>query len=175
MAPFFVTFVATLQTVGAKVWVYPQAIVIPTSPKGLSEMVRVGVATAASTANSGRLRDAIALVDLPVARWSTAKPFVPIVEALFAAGVKAAMLVTNGPTGRAIALNTGSEMPLFSRPIESDLEPTSAFGQNFGALQCPNVGRKGAALIRELADGKATCLQFTLKPQVRSATEAICD
>lgn len=138
MAPFFVTSVATLQTVGAKVWVYPQAIVIPISPKGLSgPMVRVAVATAASTANSGRLRDAIALVDLPVARWSSAKPFVPVIEALFAAGAKATMLVTNGPTGRAIALNTGSEVPLFSRPIESDLEQTSAFGQNFGALQCP--------------------------------------
>jgi hypothetical protein len=115
--PFFDPSVTLLQAAGKEVVVQPQAIVVPTPAEGVSgRLVRVDAATATSAAKSGRVRDAIALVDLPFARWSTAKPIIPVIEALFAAGANAAILVTNGPSGKAVALNTASETPVFARP-----------------------------------------------------------
>lgn len=114
--PFFTIDTAELETGGARAAVIPQAIVATTDAAGVTgPCVRVDVTTGATKA--GRLRGAIALVDLPFARWSSAKPIQGFVDALFAAGAKAALLVTNGPTGKAIALNADGRQPMFAGPV----------------------------------------------------------
>ena len=114
--PFFDADTAFAETGTARAEVIAQAVVIPTGAKGLSgPLVRVDAAT--GTASADRLRGAIALVDLPFARWSSATPVRAFVTALFDAGAQAALLVTNGPTGQAIALNGDGEAPMFAGPV----------------------------------------------------------
>lgn len=114
--PYFDVDVARIETKGAQAAVIPQAIVIPTSEAGVSgALIRVDAATA--PVMSDRIRDTIVLVDLPFARWSSIKPVERFVEALFAAGAKAVLLVTNGPTGKAIALNADGRRPMFAAPV----------------------------------------------------------
>lgn len=60
----------------------------------------------------------IAIVVLPYARWSTAKGDIARrVNAVFAKGAQAVVLVTTGPTGEACALNNPVDKPLFDRPV----------------------------------------------------------
>lgn len=112
--PYFATHQATLTTGTDKAEVLPQAIVVPTGAGGVSgRLVRVGAATAASA----EVRDAIVLAELPHARWSAIEPIRPIVASLFRRGARAVVLVTNGPTGKAIALNVDSARPPFAGPV----------------------------------------------------------
>ena len=68
-APFFEATKAELTLEGATVPVWPQPIVTPTGPDGVTgPLVRVDVAGHFT----GSLQGAIALVDLPFARWSSA-------------------------------------------------------------------------------------------------------
>ena len=98
----------------APVWAQP--IVVPTPDEGISgPIVRVDAAGHAAALLAG----AIALVDLPSGRWSTvlsAEIRRPI-EAAFAGGARAAVAVTNGPTGKLIALNADGRRPLFAGPV----------------------------------------------------------
>ena len=91
-------------TVGSRVApVIPQAIVVPTGEMGVTgRFVRVDPAIPPEQSLSG----AIALIDLPFARHSTAlaKPIRQGARAAIAKGARAAIIVTNGPTGQAIAL-----------------------------------------------------------------------
>ena len=113
-APYFDAATAELQTGSAKVGILPQAIVVPTSQAGLSgHLVRLSSATVGVS----DVRDAIALVDLPFARWSTIEAIRPLIMSLFERGAKAVVLITNGPTGKAIALNVDSAAPPFGGPI----------------------------------------------------------
>lgn len=113
--PFFTIEAAEAEAGGTRAAVIPQAIVVPTGAEGVTgPLVRVDAATASTQAD--RLAGAIALVDLPYARWSSAKPIEGFVTALFAAGAKATLLVTNGPTGKAIALNADGRRPMFTGP-----------------------------------------------------------
>ncbi|QKS00495.1 hypothetical protein F9288_13355 [Sphingomonas sp. CL5.1] len=122
--PFFTVDRAEVEANGARAEVVPQAIVVPTAPNGVTgTLVRVDPATA--SANAGRLDGAIALVDLPFARWSSARPIRGFVDGLFAAGAKAALLVTNGPAGGAIALNADGAGPMFAGPV-AVLAPSDA-------------------------------------------------
>jgi len=101
---------------GARATLWPQPIVIPTSADGLSgPLVRVDGAGRAD----GPLSGAIALVDLPYGRWSSAfsKYVRGPVEAAFAGGAKAAVVVTNGPTGKVIALNADGRASMFAGPV----------------------------------------------------------
>lgn len=94
----------------------PQPIVAPTSGAGVTgPLVRVD----ANGRAAAPLTDAIALVDLPYGRWSSAlaKPVRAPVAAAFAAGAKAAVIVTNGPTGKVIALNADGRAPMFPGPV----------------------------------------------------------
>src|SRR3546814_6233536 len=89
---------------GARAALWPQPIVRLTGADGLSgPLVRVDAAGNAVTP----LKGAIALVDLPFGRWSTAlaKPIRTPIGAAFAGGARAVADVTNGPTGKIIALN----------------------------------------------------------------------
>ncbi|MBC2776675.1 protease-associated domain-containing protein [Parasphingopyxis marina] len=93
----------------------PQPIVIPSGPDGITgPLVRVG-----PEGMSASLAGAIALIDLPSRRWSTAlsdairRP----IETAFARGARAAIVITNGPTGKTIALNTDGREPMFAGPV----------------------------------------------------------
>ncbi len=98
----------------APVWAQP--IVIPTPDGGISgPIVRIDAAGHAAAPLAG----SIGLVDLPTGRWSTIlSPEIrrPI-EAAFAGGARAAVAVTNGPTGKLIALNADGRRPLFAGPV----------------------------------------------------------
>jgi len=89
----------------------PQAIVAPTGPEGL----RARLYLAGSPAEP---RDAIALVVLPFARWSSVKGEVERrVKGELDRGAAGAVLVTTGPTGDALALNAPADRPLFAKPV----------------------------------------------------------
>lgn len=96
----------TLSIEDAQACLIPQAIVAPTP----------GVTGRLFVPNRGQ--GEIALLVLPYARWSTAKGEVERrVAAAVAAGAKAAVLITTGPTGEALALNTPVDKPLFDIPV----------------------------------------------------------
>ncbi|WP_296597225.1 hypothetical protein [Phenylobacterium sp.] len=95
----------TLAIEGSRATLIPQAIVAPTP----------GITGRLFAPNRGQ--GEIALIVLPHARWSTAKGEVEKrVKAAAAAGAKAAVIVTTGPTGEALALNTPVDKPLFDIP-----------------------------------------------------------
>ncbi|WP_447763984.1 hypothetical protein [Sphingopyxis panaciterrae] len=103
---------------------WPQPIVIPTPDAGVSgPLVRVDGTGRADAPLAG----AIALVDLPYNRWSSAlaKPVREPVDAALAAGAKAVVAITNGPTGKVIALNADGRAPMFAGPVGL-LAPTDA-------------------------------------------------
>lgn len=114
--PFFNPRRAEL-TVGSRVApVIPQAIVVPTGEMGVTgRFVRVDPAIPPEHS----LSDAIALIDLPFARHSTAlaKPIRQCVNGAIAKGARAAVIVTNGPTRQGIALNTDGNKPMFDVPV----------------------------------------------------------
>lgn len=100
----------------ARAPLHPQPIVIPTPAGGVSgPLVRVDAHGRADAPLAG----AVALVDLPYGRWSSAlaRPVRAPVDAAFAGGAKAAVIVTNGPTGGVIALNADGRAPMFAGPV----------------------------------------------------------
>jgi len=114
--PFFETVRAELRSGPSFCAVHPHPIVVPTGEDGVSgPLVRVDQ----SGRFAGSLQGTIALVDLPSARWSSmvAKSARGPVDAAFAAGAKAAVVITNGPTGKVIALNTDGRRPMFPGPV----------------------------------------------------------
>lgn len=114
--PFFEPERCELASGTARATVWPQPIVRPTPAEGIAApLVRVDADGHAAASLAG----AIALVDLPFGRWSTATaPRIrrPI-EAAFAAGARAAVAITNGPTGKVIALNADGRAPMFAGPV----------------------------------------------------------
>lgn len=114
--PFFEPSRATLSTGVMTAAVLPQAIVVETGQVGVSgPLLRV----ASSGQPERALQGAIALIDLPFARWSSAlaKPVQSTVNAALSAGAKAAVLVTTGPSGQALALNADGNQPMFDKPV----------------------------------------------------------
>lgn len=88
----------------------------PTGPDGVTgPLVRIDASGQADAPLTG----AIALVDLPFGRWSTAlaKPIKAPIAAAFAAGAKAVVAITNGPTGKVIALNADGRESMFPGPV----------------------------------------------------------
>jgi hypothetical protein len=115
-APYFEIVRAELSAGSATAPVIPQAIVIPTGGDGVTgRLVRVDPIAGASSV----LTNAIALVDLPYNRWSSAlaKPIMDTVRAALAGGAVAAVITTNGPTRKAIALNADGKAPMFDKPV----------------------------------------------------------
>lgn len=114
--PYFDAARAEL-TIGSQTLpLYAQPIVIQTPTGGIeAPIVRVDGAGRWS----GVMQGAIALVDLPYARWTTllAKGVRLPVEAAFSAGAAAAVVITNGPSGQVIALNADGRRPMFAGPL----------------------------------------------------------
>lgn len=114
--PFFTTQRAELLCGEAKAAVWPQPIVITTGPEGATgPLVRIDSDGLAH----GTLAGAVALVELPHGRWSSAlaKPIRAPIDAAFAAGAKAVVAITNGPTGKVVALNADGREPMFAGPV----------------------------------------------------------
>ena len=115
-APWFDVAAASLQVADTTAPLLPQAIVVPTGPAGGSgPLVRVDPVAGAGAPLNG----AIALLDLPAGRWSSAlaKPIREPVTAAFAAGAVAVAIVTNGPSGAALALNADGGKAMFAGPV----------------------------------------------------------
>ena len=115
-APHFEPQACTLSCNGAVANLWAQPIVVPTPQEGMTApLVRVDAHGQASHSLSG----AIALIDLAHARWSSmfwpgvADP----VRAAFEGGALACVIITNGPTGKMIALNTDGREPLYDAPM----------------------------------------------------------
>ncbi len=114
--PYFEPDRCELASGSERATIWPQPIVVPTAADGLSgRLVRVDAAGRAAAPLAG----AIALVDLPFGRWSSAlaKPIRTPIDAAFAAGAAAAVAITNGPTGKLIALNADGRQPMFGGPV----------------------------------------------------------
>lgn len=111
--PFFEVEQASLEVDGATpVNVLPQAITVPTGASGMiAPLRRMG--------SDVDVEGAIALIELPHKRWSSALD--PAVRGrlddVVARGAKAVVLVTYGPTGEAIALNAPADAPLAPCPV----------------------------------------------------------
>src|SRR6185436_17946041 len=103
---------ATLAVGERRASVVPQAIVRPTGPGGVTGPLRLST-------SGGSLDGAIALIVLPYRRWgSMAEPAVSsALTDVFTRGAVAAVLVTTGPTGEAIALNVSATRPGFQKPV----------------------------------------------------------
>jgi len=114
--PFFEPTHSELSCGDAKATLWPQPIVVQTGADGVTgPLVRIDSKGQAEASLDG----AIALVDLPFGRWSSAlaKPIREPITAAFAAGAKAAVVITNGPTGKIIALNADGRAPMFGGPV----------------------------------------------------------
>jgi hypothetical protein len=115
-APFFEPARSELLCGDSKAPLWPQPIVVQSAPDGTTgPLVRIDRTGRAEASLAG----AIALLDLPFGRWSTAlaKPIREPIAAAFAARAKAVVAITNGPTGKIIALNTDGRAPLFAGPV----------------------------------------------------------
>lgn len=152
-APYFEAARAELVSGDLAAPIHPQPLVRPTGAAGVSgPLVRVD----SGGRFAGSLEGAIALVDLPFARWSSAlSPGIrrPI-EAAFAAGARAAVAITNGPTGKVIALNADGREPMFSGPVAL-IAPENAGGFLGGAFT-----RQDARLIIDGAGGRRDAFNF---------------
>lgn len=152
-APFFEERQAQLSIAGTAAPVYPQPIVIPTGPEGVAgPLVRVDSAGRFA----GSLQGAIALVDLAHGRWSsmlTPAARGPITSA-FAAGAKAVVAITNGPTGKVIALNADGRAPMFRGPVAL-MAPDQADPFLAAAYQ-----RTDARLVLDGAGGQRPAFNF---------------
>jgi hypothetical protein len=110
--PYAEARTASLAVGDRRAAVFPQAIVKTTGPDGLKAPLRLSSAP-------GGLDGAIALIVLPSRRWVSMAE-APVSAALtdaFGRGAAAAVLVTTGPTGEAIALNVSATKPGFQRPV----------------------------------------------------------
>ncbi len=144
--PYAEVRTATLAVGDKRAGVVPQAIVKPTGPAGVTGPLRLASA-------AGGLDGAIALILLPYRRWgSMAEPAVsrPLAD-VFARGAVAAVLVTTGPTGEAIALNVSSTRPGFEKPVvilaPKDAEPfvaAAVAGQAATLTVDADAGRRSA-------------------------------
>lgn len=114
--PWFASSRAELVCEAATAALIPQAIVVPTGPKGLSGPL---AHMHAGELPSGLVERAIVLITLPYARWSSAlSPTVrESVAAVVERGAAAAVLIPSGPTDEAIALNADGLHPMFDLPV----------------------------------------------------------
>lgn len=144
--PYFEPERAELVYGAAKAAVWPQPIVRQTGPDGVTgPLVRID----ANRQADGPLAGAIALVELPFGRWSTAlaKPIREPIAAAFASGASAVVVITNGPTGKVIALNADGREPMFPGPVAllapEDAKPFLAAAMRKDAATLVVTGKAG--------------------------------
>ena len=131
----------------------PQGIVVQTGATGVTgRLVRIDPMLPVSQS----LSDAIALIDLPYSRWVSAlqKPIHDGVRAAIAKGARAAVIITNGPTQKAIALNTDGTKPMFDVPV-GVLAPDQALPFLEGAMHGAS-----ASLFLTGEEGRRTAFNF---------------
>ncbi|MFC4726220.1 twin-arginine translocation signal domain-containing protein [Glycocaulis abyssi] len=144
--PFFEAAQAELRTGSTSTTVWPVPIVQTTPAGGITAPV---VRVDAHGRSDRPLDGAIALVDLAFGRWSSmfwpgvAQP----VAAAFEGGAAAVVIITNGPSGKIIALNTHGREPLYSRPVAllapQDAAPFLAAAMEGRAVTLIVTGRGG--------------------------------
>ena len=156
--PWFEPRQATLACGDTQANIIPQAIVAPTGPQGLTAPLRLA-------ADREDLTGAIAIVVLPYARWAAlAQPQVALsMTRAFSRGAAAAILVTTGPTGEAIALNVTTHKPGFERPVAilapREAQPFLAAAANGGSATLTidgSGGRRGAFNVVARIDRQAS-------------------
>ncbi len=113
--PWFRPEQAVLAVGNTPLTVWPQAVVTQTGPKGLEAPLGIY----STDDDLSRLGGAIAVIDLPYARHSSLNQpnILDRIHAAEKAGAKAILLVTNGPTGDPLMLNTHAESPAARVPI----------------------------------------------------------
>jgi hypothetical protein len=113
--PWFEADVAELRSGEMTAAVFPQPVVTPTGPDGVSgPLVSVHHVSEAAA-----VRDAIALAVAPYARHATIQSPATglLIEACADAGARAVVLVTTGPSGEAVLLNTHPDKAFAPLPI----------------------------------------------------------
>lgn len=139
--PFFEPTAAILTSGDARAAIVPQAIVRPTGPAGVTAPLRLAE-------RPGDLTGAIALVSLPSKRWIglADRDAAPKIAEAFKRGALAAVVITNGPSGEAVALNVVADNPGFDRPVAllapKDAQPFLAAAAS-GASASLTVAGKG--------------------------------
>lgn len=161
-APAFTAGRARIECGAASADVIPQALVVPTGEEGVTGPLRH---YRAGEPPAQPLAGAIALVELPFARWSTSTAPVVRAAAREAAegGARALVLVTNGPTGDALALNADSRTPL--API-----PTAILAPRDSAALA-RAAESGAAATLYLAGTTGRLPAFNLIGRLRRPSE----
>ena len=110
--PWFDATDASLSVDGTGATILPHAPVTPTGPDGLTAPLGLALGDRA-------LDGSIAVIVLPSRRWSSSAD--PLIRAaladVWARGAVAAVLVTTGPTGDALALNAVAEQNRPPRPV----------------------------------------------------------
>lgn len=152
--PFFSTTDAHLRVDATTIPILPQAPVVTTTETGLAApLVRIDPISVAAASMIGT----IALIDLPAQRWSSvlAKPIADTLARAWAGGALAAVIVTNGPTGEAIALNAPPDENTGGRPV---------------AILAPRLARPA---LMAAAAGKAAMLRITGEGGTRSGYNLI--
>lgn len=162
--PYAMVRTATLRVGDRSAGLFPQAIVRPTGPAGITAPLLLST-------RPGSLQGAVAFVVLPSRRWvSMAEPAVnQVLTDVFARGAAAAVVVTNGPTREVIALNVSATRPGFDRPVAllapKDADPfiaAAAAGQTATLTVDAESGRRPAYnLIGRLHRGAAKTLIIT--------------
>jgi hypothetical protein len=112
--PFFSSSRSVLQVDQVTAEIIPQSIVTPTGSSG----VKAPLAVIRTLYDAVDAKDRIALVILPYGRHAAIMrpPIAPLVKAAAKAGAKAVIIVTTGPSGEAVALNTPVDEPFVPIP-----------------------------------------------------------
>jgi hypothetical protein len=138
-APGFAVRQALVEIAGGSVPVAPQAVVAPTGPAGVAAPLSLW----RHADDSAAARGAIAVVMLPFARHS--RLGAPVIrqrlDAAVAAGAAAVVLVTDGPTGETLWLNSDGKPPA---PV-----PVAVVGPKPGAplIEAAVAGAAGRLVI----------------------------
>ena len=113
--PFFEADTAHLRAGAVQASVFPQGIVVPTGPEGVSGPLRIWHTPGDVEDPAG----AIVLMVLPYARHSQLANarLKAAIRPLSEGGAAAIVLVTTGPTGERIALNAAPDGPAWPQPM----------------------------------------------------------
>lgn len=157
-APFFEPAVSSLTLNERRIDVLPQAVVTPTPAGGVRGPLRFAE-------QQGSLAGAIAVIVLPHARWSTlTTPQLRAgLDGAFARGARAAVIVTTGPTGEAIALNAPAGAPLGG--TVAILAPRSS-------LPVVEAARAGATATLEITGRGGMRPAFNVSGRIERARDA---
>lgn len=147
--PFFDVRKAELMVRSQAAEVIPQVVVVPTGPDGITEKLAV----VRADYEAGDTRGRIALIVASHKRYASllTPPIGPLVKLVEQAGAKAVVIVTTGPTGEAVALNTSGENPFVRIP-------TAVLASNDSEvfLQAAREGMPATLVIDGISEQRST-------------------